>query len=497
MDAPRTASHRQGLLGVGQALRTAATSRRRLLTVVPALAATLLLGACNVHPQVGTAQAVAPSTAPAQGSTIPASEPSPAPPVSGGTTSTTSAPGPGGATTTTTSTAPPATSQGQTSGAAGRAPAIYQAYNWPEDQKSTSQWKAIAQQYGVVALNAWDASVVPVLHGANSSVRAWVYKDLTSTRSDDCTTSSGDCILNGVTCPAGVQDSAELATGVGFCWAWRNHRDWFLTRPDGSYLVESGYSTQYEMDYGNPAYQQAWVQGVTADVAANHWDGVEVDNALSVADNYGVAARYPSDAAVQEHTLSMLEVVGPDLARAGIPAVFNVGYDTAYPQLWSQWLPYVGGLEQEFYLSSWSTTTDTNPTEFLYVYQPEVSSCAAAHKVCWFHVGDYSGAVTTQAADFGLASLLLASDGHQMFGFDTMERWLPELGWNLGTPTGPVQMVGGAWERSFSGGQVVANPSGSPVTVALGRTLVDASGSPVTSVTVAAQGGVLLRTPAW
>ena len=65
-------------------------------------------------------------------------------------------------------------------------------------------------------------------------------------------------------------------------------------------------------DLGNRLRQSVlisgrWIRGVLADVRGHGWDGVEIDNALTRADAYGVAAKYPSDATVQAATFSALK----------------------------------------------------------------------------------------------------------------------------------------------------------------------------------------------
>ena len=353
---------------------------------------------------------------------------------------------------------------------------------------STAQWAAVARSNAIVVLNSWDFRLIPVLKRANPEVQVWVYKDLSAVRSDDCTGPGGNC----GTCARGVTDSSYLSSGMGYCWVKRNHLDWFLdAAATGRPFEFKTYPQTWETDYGNASYQRQWAQNVVADVRDHGWNGVKIDNALTTATAYGVAAKYPTDAAVQAATYSALRNIRPVLHDAGVPTVFNVGYATAFPQLWQRWLGSVDGLEQEFYLSftsrpnavgaAWST------------YEDEVSSCATRHKSCWFHSGESSAAVTSQTRQYALASYLLATDGRQYLsvGAVTSKPLEPRL--TLGGRPSEMFQVGKSWRRYFAHGIAVVNPSMSTLVVPLDGTYLNA-GRPVQSIVLGPASGAVLHT---
>jgi hypothetical protein len=350
-----------------------------------------------------------------------------------------------------------------------------------------AQWARIARKNSIIVLNSWDFRLIPVLKRANPKIGVWVYKDLSGVRSDDCTTGNGDC----GSCRRGVTDSAVLSSGMGYCWVRRNHPRWLLAAArSGRPFQFRGYPHVWETDYGSQAYQRQWIRDVLADVREHGWDGVAVDNALTTADAYGVAKRYPTSAAVQAATYSALRQVGPALTDAGLASVFNVGYATAFAGLWQRWLRPVGGLEQEFYLS-FSTQPDAVGAAAWASYQQEVSSCAAQHKSCWFHVGAYSAAVTPRTLQYALASYLLAADGRQFLAVGDMRSVPPAPRTALGAPRSAMTQIGTAWARYFTHGIAVTNPSGSAATVSLGGTYVD-HGRRVSIVTLGPASGVVL-----
>jgi hypothetical protein len=354
---------------------------------------------------------------------------------------------------------------------------------------TNAQWATIARDNTIVVLNSWDFRLIPILKQANPKIQVWVYKDLSGVRSDDCATANGECGA----CAKGVTDSTSLSSGMGFCWVKRHNQDWLLqAAATGQPFQFKGYPHTWETDYGNPAYQREWVQNVIADVMEHGWDGVEVDNALSRADTYGVASKYPTDAAVQAATYSALQEVGPALRHAGAASVFNVGYATMFPGLWQRWLGPVQGLEQEFYLS-YSAQPNAVGVASWAAYQGEISACAVQHKSCLFHSGNYSTAVTSQTRQYALASYLLATDGQQFLAVGDMNSGPLAPPWPLGAPLSTMRQLGPAWARDFAGGIAVANPSGSRSTIYLGGRYVDNGGRQFSTLTLGPASGAILR----
>ena len=185
------------------------------------------------------------------------------------------------------------------------------------------------------------------LKRANPKIQVWMYKDLSGIRSDDCRNFQGRCGH----CPRGVADSRYLSSGMGYCWVKRHHPRWLLASSETGHPFQfRNYPSIWETDFGNRAYQRQWIHNVLTDVRDHGWSGVEVDNALTTADAYGISGKYPSNSAVQAATYSALRNIGHAMRDAGVASVFNVGDARSFPGLWQRWLRPVDGLEQEFYL---------------------------------------------------------------------------------------------------------------------------------------------------
>jgi Hypothetical glycosyl hydrolase family 15 len=100
---------------------------------------------------------------------------------------------------------------------------------------------------------------------------------------------------------------------------------------------------------------------------------------------------------------------------------------------------------------------------------------------------------------FALASFLLGSDGRSSFqaSYASGDALAGHRYWttDIGTPTGAYASAGGVYQRTFTRGKVLVNPTTTTRTVALGAAYVDLSGVRRTSVTLAPHTGDVFRVP--
>ncbi len=315
-----------------------------------------------------------------------------------------------------------------------------------EDLTGTQyNWTVVAPRYHVIVLNSYEYSWIPAIKAANPDVQVWEYKDLTSTRINECT--------NGV-------DNTFLTTGIGYCYAMKYHPEWFLHTSSGSLLQEYGYPNQYEMDYGNSQYVYQWAENVVNDVLKHGWDGVEMDNAVDTANAYGLATKYPTDQSVQVAMTAMLTFVGKALRYYHINGAANVGYQMEFPGLWQRWISLVPGLHEEFFMS-WSDSENVTGIPAWEAYMEELNSTTSAPQngMVILHAGSYA-ATNTQLLDYTYASFLLGEDGVSDFAFGTETPDYPEFHLNLGSPEGKYfENSNGTFQRNFTNGYVVVDPN--------------------------------------
>ncbi len=330
-------------------------------------------------------------------------------------------------------------------------------------------WSTVAPEYETIELNAWNYDQISQIHSANPWAMVAVYKDLSSTRSSDTTDPR-----HPATCSDNV-NGGELATGMGWCWAMQHHPDWFLTRHGASgtcgptnlsaCLTERGLPSQYEMDYGNADYQKTWDANVISDMNAHGWNEVFADNALDVANAYGLAAKYTTDASVQSAMGGMLASVGPGVQYwTHKRFIANVGFDTEYPSLWASWLPYTSGLEQE-YTYGYDNTIDQSHSDWR-VWENEISTCNGTNEfstpyVCYFKVGGYQDQPKS-VVDYGLSSYLLYNNGYQEISYgDTIPSEIhqyPEQYRDFGNATDSAHAHNYGAARDFVNGSTLVYP---------------------------------------
>ncbi|NUT90463.1 MAG: hypothetical protein HOY78_00395 [Saccharothrix sp.] len=346
-----------------------------------------------------------------------------------------------------------------------------------------------AKRRSYVVLNAWEGDIARKLKAANPKIQTFVYKDLTSTRSYAC--------RNGV-------DDALLPAGVGYCDADKNHPDWFLLSPSGQRFEYSGYAGHWQMDVGNPAYQNAWADNVIAS-SKGVFDGIFMDNAVFPCDAYHdgtCPAKYPTDAAIQAAYKSMLSGTRSKFVDAGLKTVANISNARLHAGAWDAYTEYLDGGFDEWWLTFNDNDLLSEYSEGWSRQVAEITSNEARGKMTWVQPHYTPGA--EQPFRYALASYLLATGNQaaiaeitQTDGYTNASPWHPEYDWNLGAPTGPYKSLGGnVFRRDFACGVVIVNASktGTPaVGVPLNGNYTNAKSSTVSSVALPGTTGEILR----
>jgi hypothetical protein len=300
-----------------------------------------------------------------------------------------------------------------------------------------------AGSYQVLVLQATDGRLVAALHADNPRLKILVYQHPWQSAPSD---------------PGALHVCTSYADDTA------NHPDWFLKGPSGAPLLTRG-GSGYVMDLGNAVYQQACVANMVSLAKRYGFDGVFIDDLPATWQwDLPVGAsvpEYPTNAAWQGAVTSFVNYAGPALHAAGLMSVGNLCGTPSAPGLWQQWSSPLDGAEEE----SW-TDGGAGPAQQAHDWPTKLADVAwsEAHGK-YVLVHSYS---TTQAGnDFGLASLLLVAGGHSSYStsnanYTSAETLYPDYSSaaQLGAPAGPyVRLGNGVYERAFSGGIVLVNPT--------------------------------------
>ena len=309
-----------------------------------------------------------------------------------------------------------------------------------------------AQRNSYIDLQAWEGAKAAELKAANPHLKVLVYQNLGAMSQ-------------------GVGPNGLSSSGVNYAEANSAHPSWFLTGAGGERLAFEDFRWLWAADVGNPEYQRAWAANVIHLLAGGPWDGVMMDD-TNTTNRYhfnpsSKVAKYPTDAAYQAAVRSMLEYVGPAIQAAGKLAIPNMGSWSEYPAVVREWLPFVSGGMDEMFVK-WSKAAGQG-YRGSHEWESEVGQIATTESM-----GKQFIAITqaepadVQGARYGWASALLAGNGHTSFmasnGHLGEETWLGDYETPIGTPAAPASPLGnGAWERQFTNGLVLVNPTASTV----------------------------------
>jgi hypothetical protein len=337
--------------------------------------------------------------------------------------------------------------------------------------------------YRYVILNAWNYRLIRRLKAETPGIKVLVYKDMATSREDTA--------RNGV-------DHRFIPAGVGFAWAAKHHPDWFVTDAGGRRINWKAWPSQWQMDVGKPAYQQAWRSNVSRELKQFGWDGVLIDN-VNASLQYPwildgrTTPRYPTDADYEAATTQFLMHVAPALKKDGFLVIANMN-DVTGP-LWRRWLALTSGAMKEWWTKAGLDTEEGLLGGDAWAQQMELFGVAQSLGRVFLAV-TYGRALDSRAMRYARASFLLGWSGggsaliYQICGADP---WSPEWSSEIGLPLGSARAVEGVWRREFTRGMVLVNPSDSSVSVQLPKTYLLLSGSPVTGIVLGPRDGLVLR----
>lgn len=310
----------------------------------------------------------------------------------------------------------------------------------------------------VVVMQSWEGARIPALRRARPGITILMYKDVSA-----------------------VVKEADWATGrfpagMGYDWALTHHPSWFLRDRSGQMIEWSDWRGLYPMDIADSGYQRTWTRNVLAELRSDRWDGVMMDDVLTILSHSTVgnrvSTRIPDDRAQYAATGSFLAHVAPQIRRAGYLAVPNVSveYDN-WEKAIPAWTRYVSGWENEHFTNTPGDSPRFSGADWR--WKLDMSLWLAARDVPLLAVG-YGPASDRVRQTYHRATWLLSwngTTGASAYVPDEVEstHWLPAATRQVGRPLAPATEAGdGTWTRRFSGGVVVVNPNQGARNVALG-----------------------------
>ncbi|MDQ6818206.1 MAG: putative glycoside hydrolase family 15 protein, partial [Actinomycetota bacterium] len=335
-----------------------------------------------------------------------------------------------------------------------------------ETYQFSSSWplQQVATRYQYLVLQSTQHSLVPILHALEPNLKILVYQSLPHTNA-----SAPSNLPTATSC---TDYRADLVA----------HGDWFLHDQSGQMIYAAHLTNHFVMDVGNPGYQVQCAVGATALAKQYGFDGVFWDVVMGRLDwamSRGLTVpQYPTQASWVGAMTSALAYIAPALRRQGLLSIGNLS-GTPNVAVWQQWAGMLDGVEEE----SW-TDGGLGAAQQVPYWRSKLAELAWTQANGKYEiVHSYSG--TESANTYGLAAMLLAANGYASYStsntnYTSNENWFPEysLAQQLGAPAGPyVVLRNGVYERAFSNGIVLVNPSAVWVpTFSLGGGLYSGSG---------------------
>jgi len=292
--------------------------------------------------------------------------------------------------------------------------------------------------------------------------------------------------------------------GSDFTWMKANHPSWLLHTKSGS-LLKSSYGT-YLIDPGNSGVR-AWQADYAKKSQAAGWTGVYLDS-MGLYGFSGFSGSPINPRTGKVFTTSEWINAEEGLAAAvdnaiTVPLMIN-GLRTG-PGYFSDTQPLVSGIQAGEFEGCFRDATSrisAYPSTSSWLSQVkalEDVQSKGRSALCWTKTwtSATSGQISSWHA-FALASFMLANQGHEYFFFsghksDNGNSWYGDDKVAIGNPTGALKTSNGAYYRAYSGGMVVVNPTSGSVKVSLGATYTTSSGSHVSTLSVGAHTGVILK----
>jgi hypothetical protein len=290
-------------------------------------------------------------------------------------------------------------------------------------------------------------------------------------------------------------------------WATINqHEDWFVHDNSGNRIMENKWGWLL-MNITNVGYQQRYVSYVNSQIDNSGFDGVFADdcwNDFRTYYNWNTSlSNIPSDFVNNLHNSMnvFLQYVKANILPGKIVVVNTDEWRT------HDYLDIADGkMDEGFAHPSWESFSGYDARNMPQLLD-SIARDSATGKIVWCFSGmtipeNPDQTILSQVAsvsEYCYSAFLLGLNGSkaclQMNQYDSSDGsngCYPIMDTNLGTPIGSYYESQNIYERDFSLGKVLLNPSSNPYFVNLGSTYRFSNGTQVSNLTIAAQTGEIL-----
>jgi hypothetical protein len=281
---------------------------------------------------------------------------------------------------------------------------------------------------------------------------------------------------------------------------------WYLRDVNGNKVRSNGYGN-FLMDVSNPGWIKSVYDRCSAIIAAQGYHGCFLDmmGPASVTEGYGTGVPVNPKTGLKYTKAEWLALTTALSAQVhqlvGLEKPFYVNgigngqsyFNSAAPS--SRLLDGIDGSLAEYWLRGAKDSLSKYPTETGWKQNVDMIADATARgKKTLITVKTWGNGTIEQRNAwhvYSLASYLLAADGTGQYQFlpteaaEAMTANDPLLdGLLIGAPTAPYAKAGGVYQRSYTNGRVLVNPTKVVVTVSLGAAFTTTTGTTVTSLTL-------------
>jgi len=250
-----------------------------------------------------------------------------------------------------------------------------------------------------------------------------------------------------------------------FCTIAREHADWFLLDQFGNrIIVYEDDASWVLMDPANPGWQEFFLDRIRRSQAGSNWDGVFLDNlpaTLAFREFDGqIPALYPDDASYDAAIQNFLAYLQNNYFIPNNKLLFANLVSRRDDARWTEYISHLNGVMHE----GWAIDQPSRyrPVEVWEKHLQLAEETQAMGKtILLISQGEKDD---LELQEFAFASYLLVNHGRAVFRYansnDYREVWLyANYTLELGRPLGPRYQDGKIWQRDFTNGSVIVNPS--------------------------------------